>query len=50
MCEKVWPKFKKFNLLIYKGGNKLNKEISIIEIVKTLMKAEIYLNSKYITS
>jgi hypothetical protein len=49
-CEKVWPKFKKPNLLIYKGGNKLNKEISIIEIVKTLRKAEIFLNSKYITS
>jgi len=49
-CEKVWPKFKKLNLLFYKGGKKLNKEMSIIEIVKTLRKADIFLSSKYITT
>jgi len=49
-CEKVWPKFKKVNLLLNKGGEKLDKEMSIIEIVKILRKAEIFLSSKYITS
>ncbi len=44
-CENIWPKFKKLKLLFYKGGKKLNKELSIIEIVKTLRKAEIFLNS-----
>ncbi len=48
--EKIWPKFKKVKTLFYKGGKKLNKELSIIEIVKTLRKAEIFLHSKYITS
>jgi hypothetical protein len=34
-CRKIWPKHKKMLKLFEKGNKQLNRELSIIEIIKS---------------
>ena len=44
-CRKIWPKQKYIVKLFEKGNKQLNRELSIIEIIRSLRKSDIFLKS-----